>query len=303
MSDKSQIARINFIKSSPKTFIRYKSTPSEKYRLLKQIGQGGCAKVYLAKNTETSQKCAVKKINKKPGTINKYLADEISAMKQVKGITGAVQHIDTFKKDGTTHIVMEHINGWCLQDVVENLELDERVIASLCKSILTSLKQVHARHIIHRDIKCGNVMLTKDGQTKVIDFGYATHCPENAHVRSGKVGSMFWMAPEIFQRQAYDEKADIWSFGIMVMEMFLGDPPYYRSEESNEEIANRLAVGDVPTVESMSPELQDFIERCLSVVPEDRASAEELLDDKFLDIAIPLTDIAFSIGQNQHKLN
>ena len=302
MSDNSQIGKMNFTTTTTAIRTKQRSFNANKYRLLKQIGEGGCAKVFLAKNMQTLQRCAIKKIMPKKQGTEKYVAEEISAMKQVKGITGAVQHIDTFKKDGTTHIVMEHINGWCLQDVVENLELDERVIASLCKSILTSLKQVHARHIIHRDIKCGNVMLTKDGQTKVIDFGYATHCPENAHVRSGKVGSMFWMAPEIFQRQAYDEKADIWSFGIMVMEMFLGDPPYYRSEESNEEIANRLAVGDVPTVESMSPELQDFIERCLSVVPEDRASAEELLDDKFLDIAIPLTDIAFSIGENQHKL-
>ena len=272
------------------------------YNLLKKIGQGSCGSVFLADDTTTLIKCAIKTIKPKSEISKKNLENEISAMKQVNGIPGAVQHIDSFKKDDTTHIVMEHINGWCLQDVVENLELDERVIASLCKSILTSLKQVHARHIIHRDIKCGNVMLTKDGQTKVIDFGYATHCPENAHVRSGKVGSMFWMAPEIFQRQAYDEKADIWSFGIMVMEMFLGDPPYYRSEESDEEIANRLAVGDVPTVESMSPELQDFIERCLSVVPEDRASAEELLDDKFLDIAIPLNDFVFDVEQNLPKL-
>ena len=295
----SKAFKLSFEKSE----IKSADSVDNDYYILKKIGQGGCGKVFLAKNKTTLRKCAIKTIKPKSEIVKRSLENEISTMKQVKGIPGAVQHIDTFKKDDTTHIVMEHINGWCLQDVVENLELDERVIASLCKSILTSLKQVHARHIIHRDIKCGNVMLTKDGQTKVIDFGYATHCPENAHVRSGKVGSMFWMAPEIFQRQAYDEKADIWSFGIMVMEMFLGDPPYYRSEESSEEIANRLAVGDVPTVESMSPELQDFIERCLSVVPEDRASAEELLDDKFLDIAIPLTDIAFSIGQNQHKFH
>ena len=223
-------------------------------------------------------------------------------MKAVKKIPGVIQYIDSFKKQDTTNIVMEHINGWNLQSIVENLELDERMIASLCKNILKSLQQVHTRQIIHRDIKCGNVMLTKDGETKLIDFGYATHCPENGHVRSGKIGSMFWMAPEISQRKAYNEKSDIWSFGIMVMEMFLGDPPYYNSDETNEDIANRLAFGDVPMVESMSSELQEFVQRCLAIDPEDRPSAEELLNDKFLDCAISVADIAESVSSKEHFL-
>ena len=274
----------------------------DEYCLLKQIGQGGCGKVYLAKNKITSEKCAIKRVTTKSEVANKYLTDEINTMKAVKKIPGVIQYIDSFKKQETTNIVMEHINGWNLQSIVENLELEERVIASLCKSILKSLQQVHARQIIHRDIKCGNVMLTKDGETKLIDFGYATHFPENGHVRSGKIGSMFWMAPEISQRKAYNEKSDIWSFGIMVMEMFLGDPPYYNSDKTNEDIAYRLAFGDVPMIESMSCELQEFVQRCLAINPDDRPSAEELLNDKFLDYAIPITDVAESVSSKEHFL-
>ena len=274
----------------------------EKYRLLKQIGQGGCAKVYLAKDIEKSERCAVKLLSSKSEFGKKYIANEIETMKTVKHIPGVIQYIDSYKKQESTHIVMEHINGWNLQSIVENLELEERVIATLCKSILQSLQQVHALHIIHRDIKCGNIMLSKEGETKLIDFGYATFCPENGFIRSGKIGSMFWMAPEISQGKAYNEKSDIWSFGIMVMEMFLGDPPYFTSGESNESIAYRLAQGDIPKVDSMSSELQEFVERCLFVHPEDRPSAEELLNDKFLDYAIPLTDVAHSIEINQNKL-
>ena len=274
----------------------------DEYRILRQIGQGGCGKVYLAKNKITSDKCAIKRVTTENALSNKYLTDEINTMKAVKKVPGVIQYIDSFKKQDTTNIVMEHINGWDLQSIVENLELEERVIASLSKSILQSLQQVHARQIIHRDIKCGNVMLTKDGETKLIDFGYATHCPENGHVKSGKIGSMFWMAPEISQRKAYNEKSDIWSFGIMVMEMFLGDPPYYNSDETNEDIANRLAFGDVPMAETMSCELQEFVQRCLAIDPEDRPSAEELLNDKFLDYAIPVTDVAESVSSQEHLL-
>ena len=274
----------------------------DNYRLIKQIGQGGCAKVYFARNTKNSERCAVKRINSKSAYASKYITDEIETMKKTKHIPGVIQYIDSYKKHESTHIVMEYINGWNLQSIVENLELEERVIATLCKSILQSLQQVHALHIIHRDIKCGNVMLSREGETKLIDFGYATFCPKKGLVRSGKVGSMFWMAPEVSQGKAYNEKSDIWSFGIMVMEMFLGDPPYYTSGETNETIAYRLAMGDIPKVDSMSSELQEFVARCLSVHPEDRASAEELLNDKFLDYAIPLTDVAHSVEKNQDKL-
>ena len=291
-----------FITKSNVNTIKLRKFGLENYRLLKQIGQGGCGKVYLAKNTSTLEKCAIKRVTTKSEVANKYLTDEINTMKAVKKISGVIQYIDSFKKQETTNIVMEHINGWNLQSIVENLELEERVIASLCKSILKSLQQVHARQIIHRDIKCGNVMLTKDGETKLIDFGYATHFPENGHVRSGKIGSMFWMAPEISQRKAYNEKSDIWSFGIMVMEMFLGDPPYYNSDETNEDIAYRLAFGDVPMVESMSCELQEFVQRCLAIDPEDRPSAEELLNDKFLDYAISLAEVSNGIAENEEKL-
>ncbi|KAI6650399.1 hypothetical protein LOD99_5836 [Oopsacas minuta] len=274
----------------------------DKYRLIKQIGQGGCGKVYLAKNIVNSEQCAIKRICPQTAIANKYLADEISTMKAVKHIPGVVRYIDSFKKQETTSIVMEHINGWNLQSIVENLELEERVIATLCKSILKSLQQVHELQIIHRDIKCGNIMLTNDGETKLIDFGYATYCPEGGHVRSGKIGSMFWMAPEISQRKPYNEKSDIWSFGIMVMEMFLGDPPYYSTDKTNEFIVNRLAQGDVPIVDSMSSDLQEFVQRCLAISPEDRPSAEELLNDKFLDYAIPLAYVSHSVAQNEDRL-
>ena len=274
----------------------------EKYSILEKIGQGGCAKVYLAKDKETCQKCAIKMSFANNEIGKKYITNEIETMQAIKHISGVIQYIDSYKKHESTHIVMEHINGWNLQSIVENLELEERVIATLCKSILQSLQQVHALHIIHRDIKCGNVMLSREGETKLIDFGYATFCPENGVVWSGKVGSMFWMAPEVSQGKAYNEKSDIWSFGIMVMEMFLGDPPYYTSGETNETIAYRLAMGEIPKVDNMSSELQEFVARCLSVHPEDRASAEELLNDKFLDYAIPLTDVAHSVEINQHRL-
>ncbi|KAI6650402.1 Serine/threonine-protein kinase PAK 1 [Oopsacas minuta] len=285
-------------KKSAKTEIETVKTGFEKYELIEQIGEGGCAKIFLANNIVTNEKCAIKCIETKTEKAKRYLQYEISTMQKMKGIKGVVQMQETFKDDEeTTHIVMEHINGWCLQDVVENLQIDERVIATLCKSILKSLQQVHARRIIHRDIKCGNIMLTKDGETKLIDFGYATYCPEGGYVKSGKVGSMFWMAPEIFQKEAYNHKADIWSFGIMVLEMYLGDPPYYGSPKTNETIVTHLAMGDVPIPGGMSSKMQNFVRRCLAYSPDERPNVDELLDDVYLRDTVTIEDIADNINR------
>ena len=278
-------------------------TGFEKYKLTEKIGEGGCAKIFLADNLVTNEKCAIKCVETKTEKAKRYLQYEISTMVNMRGIKGVVQIQETFREEETTHIVMEHIDGWCLQDVVENLQFDERMIASLCKSILNSLQQVHARQIIHRDIKCGNIMLTKDGETKLIDFGYATYCPENGYVKSGKVGSMFWMAPEIFQREPYNHKADIWSFGIMALEMYLGDPPYYGSPKTNEAIVNHLAMGDVPIPGAMSSKMQNFVRRCLAFSPEDRPTVTELLDDVYLRDAVAMEDITDSISRMYKVFN
>ena len=284
-------------KKFAKSEIKVVKTGFEKYKLNEQIGEGGCAKIFLANNIETGGKCAIKCIETKTEKAKRYLQYEICTMEKLKGIQGIVQVKETFRGEETTHIVMEHIDGWCLQDVVENLQIDERVIATLSKSILQSLQQVHALQIIHRDIKCGNIMLTKEGETKLIDFGYATFCPPNGYVRSGKVGSMFWMAPEIFQREAYNHKADIWSFGIMVLEMHLGDPPYYGSPKTNETIVNHLAMGEVPIPENMSTKMQNFVRRCLAYNPEERPSVEELLNDVYLNDTVTLEDISDNINR------
>ena len=293
----TKLQKLTAKKLAKTTEINVVKTGFEKYKLEEQIGEGGCAKIFLGNNTLTGEKCAIKCIETKTEKAKRYLQYEICTMEKMKGIPGIVQVKETFRGDEVTHIIMEHINGWCLQDVVENLQIDERVIATLCKSILLSLQQVHDLQIIHRDIKCGNIMLTKEGETKLIDFGYATFCPANGFVRSGKVGSMFWMAPEIFQREPYNHKADIWSFGIMVLEMFLGDPPYYGSPKTNETIVNHLAMGEVPIPDTMSPKMQKFVKSCLAYNPEDRATVEELLNDEYLKDTVSLEDVSDNISR------
>lgn len=276
---------------------------SSVYCNLSQIGEGGCAKIYKATNSITDEVVAIKQVKSKSDYGRQLLESEIETMKIMKGNKGIVQLLDTYKEDQTTNLVLEYIDGWCLQNLVEQVSLDYRLIAAISKHLLMSLCDLHINNVVHRDLKCGNVMITKSGSTKLIDFGYATVMPKSGHIRSGKVGSLYWMAPEIYQRLAYNEKCDIWSFGIMVIEMFLGDPPYYGTNHKQYEIVEYLTHGMVHIPNKMPRHMADFVRMCLRVEPSQRPSARELLHHPFIMEAAPMKYLVPAIKKCQEANN
>ncbi|KAI6660769.1 Serine/threonine-protein kinase PAK 3-like [Oopsacas minuta] len=258
------------------------------YCNISQIGEGGCAKIYKAKNPITNEIVAIKQVKSKSEYGRELLEKEVETMKIMKGNKGIIQLIDTYKEDQATNLVLEYIDGWCLQSLVEQVSLDTRLIAAISKHILLSLCDLHMNDIVHRDLKCGNIMVTKGGSTKIIDFGYATVMPKSHQIRSGRVGSLYWMAPEIYQRMIYNEKCDIWSFGIMVIEMFLGDPPYYGTKYGQREIIDFLSNGIVSIPHNMPENMANFVRKCLMINPNQRPSARELLHHPFIMEAAPM---------------
>merc|ERR1712137_1068781 len=131
------------------------------------------------------------------------------------------------------------------------------------RETLAGLGHLHERGIVHRDIKSDNVMVALDGRVKITDFGYGAQLNSEQAKRRSVVGTTYWMAPEVIKAESYDCKVDIWSLGMMVMEMYEGQPPYMNEAE-------------------MSDEIKDFISRCTRMSAADRPSAEELLKHPFL---------------------
>ena len=263
-----------------------KDDPMSIYQLVKKIGQGASGAVYNAIDKRTGQKVAVKQMNLAHQPKKELIYNEIKIMKE-SDHRNIVRFVEAYLVgEAMLWVVMELMEGGPLTDIVESCELEESEIAAICRETLAGLEHLHQREIIHRDIKSDNLLLGKDGHVKLTDFGFCAKLTADRTKRATMVGTPYWMAPEIIKQQPYDKKVDIWSLGIMAIEMIEGEPPYL--EEEPLKALYLIATHGKPDLrdpEKCSPALLDFLDRCLQVDPERRSSAAELLQHPFLKIA------------------
>lgn len=265
--------------------------PREKYYLLSQVGTGATGSVYTAVDTKTSEKVAIKMIDIRKQVKKVLILTEISVMKSKKH-PNVVNYYDSYLVDDyQLWVIMEYMQFGPLTDLVTTLILREGQIAVIIRETLKAIEFLHSNRIIHRDIKSDNILLGQDGQVKVIDFGFCAQLDNMDEKRRTFAGSPYWLSPEIITRKAYDTKTDIWSLGILIIEMLEGAPPYLN--EAPLKAIYLIASRGKPTIdyEKLSPQLADFVDKCLNIDPEARATATELLQHPFLSLAEPLSSI------------
>lgn len=259
-----------------------KGDPSKKYTNLVKIGQGASGGVYTAYEIGTNISVAIKQMNLEKQPKKELIVNEIIVMKDSKHVN-IVNFIDSYLLKGDLWVIMEYMEGGSLTDVVTHCILTEGQIGAVCRESLKGLEFLHSNGVIHRDIKSDNILLSMDGNIKLTDFGFCAQINEQNLKRTTMVGTPYWMAPEVVSRKEYGPKVDIWSLGIMIIEMIEGEPPYLN--ETPLRALYLIATNGTPQLKEpdiLSDVLKQFLSKCLTVNQEERSSADELLADIFI---------------------
>ncbi len=259
--------------------------PVPLFQMIEKAGQGASGTVYLARSLmRNNSKVAIKQMDLNAQPRKELIVNEILVMKdsQHKNI---VNFLEAFLKNQELWVVMEFMEGGSLTDVIENNDnsLEEDQISSICFEVTKGLKFLHNKKIIHRDIKSDNVLLDLKGNVKITDFGFCAKLTAQKNKRATMVGTPYWMAPEVVKTKEYDEKVDVWSLGIMTIEMIEGEPPYLNEEPLKALFL--IATNGTPKLknpEKLSISIKKFLSICLCVDVKYRASTDELLQHEFL---------------------
>ncbi|ORY17655.1 kinase-like domain-containing protein [Clohesyomyces aquaticus] len=287
-----------------------KEKPLDSYNKQKKIGQGASGSVYVARIREGATspmarrvlnengpraQVAIKQMDLRNQPRKELIVNEIIVMKDSKH-PNIVNFLDAFLQEEQSElwVVMEFMEGGALTDVIDNNpSISEDQIATICLETCKGLEHLHNQNIIHRDIKSDNVLLDARGNVKITDFGFCAKLTEQRSKRATMVGTPYWMAPEVVKQKEYGNKVDIWSLGIMAIEMIESEPPYLNEEPLK--ALYLIATNGTPRLkkpDKLSKELKAFLSVCLCVDVKSRASASELMNHDFLKSGCSLNSLA-----------
>ncbi|ELP92705.1 serine/threonine protein kinase, putative [Entamoeba invadens IP1] len=268
-----------------KKFIN-KSDPDELYEGLEKVGEGGVGDVFKATRKSDGYPVALKRmrITKKS---KRAILTEVSTLSQYKH-DNVVTYIECYLINEMLWLVMEYMDGGCLTDIIDHhdeMPISLKLIAFVCDETLKALTFLHSNHCVHRDIKSDNILLKKDGSVKLSDFGYAAQLTKQKSCRTSIVGTPYWMPPELIRSQKYDEKVDVWSLGIMCMEMSDGMPPYMDFPPMRALfLITTKGIPPMKNRDKLEPSFVTFVEECLVINPQQRKTSFEMIKSPFLEI-------------------
>ncbi|XP_036609494.1 mitogen-activated protein kinase kinase kinase kinase 4 isoform X11 [Trichosurus vulpecula] len=269
--------------------------PAGIFELVEVVGNGTYGQVYKGRHVKTGQLAAIKVMDVTEDE-EEEIKLEINMLKKYSHHRNIATYYGAFIKksppghDDQLWLVMEFCGAGSITDLVKNTKgntLKEDWIAYISREILRGLAHLHAHHVIHRDIKGQNVLLTENAEVKLVDFGVSAQLDRTVGRRNTFIGTPYWMAPEVIACDenpdaTYDYRSDLWSCGITAIEMAEGAPPLCDMHPMRALFL--IPRNPPPRLKSKkwSKKFFSFIEGCLVKNYMQRPSTEQLLKHPFI---------------------
>ena len=259
---------------------------SGRYKLEAKLGSGGMSTVYLARDTTLDRQVAVKVLHREMSEQE----DQLKRFRQEARAVAKLSHpnvvavIDAGEDGGHPYIVFEYVEGETLKQRINRVgALGAQEALAYAIEIARGLTVAHARNMVHRDIKPQNVLIDSEGRAKLTDFGISRQLEQDGMTATGRVlGTTDYVAPEQAMGHAVDQRSDIYSLGVVLYEMLIGQVPF--TADSQVGVAMKHVNEELPDVQQRRPELSAAaamaVERATAKDPSERyQKVGEMVDD------------------------
>ncbi|XP_023311142.1 neither inactivation nor afterpotential protein C [Anoplophora glabripennis] len=268
--------------------------PGDRYELGHILGCGVYGRVHLATDSQASKKRVAIKIQKYNSETERYVEQEYNILRDINNHLNLVDFYGVYKKGNDIWFVLELCEGGpaiCLVNglLAKNRRMAEEHIAYILKEVTKAIIYLHENNVIHRDVKGSNILLTREGEVKLCDFGLSQKLRSSDEKLFAKMGSPCWMAPELAAANQkkkdayYDNRIDVWALGITAIELGESKTPFQDVHPTR--ALFQIITNPPPTLQKLSnwsEYYHDFISECLVKCFEYRPYIIEVIDHPFL---------------------
>jgi serine/threonine protein kinase len=292
---------------TPKEELTTGSTYAGRYQIIEELGKGGMGRVYKVFDKEVSAKIALKLIKPEIASDQKTIERFRNELKVAREISHkhVCRMFDLGKEEGTYYITMEFVSGENLKSFIRRsgfLSIGKAI--SIANQVCEGLSEAHRLGIVHRDLKPQNIMIDKEGNARIMDFGIARSMQTKGITGSGvMIGTPEYMSPEQVEGKEVDQRSDIYSLGVILYEMLIGRVPFEGDTPLSVALKHKVETPEGPRGLNVSiPEsLESIILRCLEKSKENRFQNTEDLMKALTNIeeAIPSTEKLVSRSEDE----
>lgn len=283
---------------------------ADRYEILDQVGTGGMSDVYKAKCHKLNRYVAIKVLKPEFSEDKAFVTKFREEAQSAAGLThpNIVSVYDVGDEDGIYYIVMELVEGITLKKYIEKRgRIPYKEAVSIAIQVAKGMEAAHSHHIVHRDIKPQNIIISKDGKVKVTDFGIAKAATSST-INSSAMGSVHYISPEQARGGYSDERSDIYSFGITLFEMLAGKVPF--DGDTTVSVALQHIQDEIPAPSTLVTDeipvgVDKIVLKCTQKKTEMRyQSVSELITDLKKSLVMPEVDfVNMTPSYNTNPIN